>query len=161
VPKQQLLDRIANAEDLVARRINEDQPGVRFLRRYLRLLLDVDIAVGDAQFREHIGQTLVDLVALCLGAKSDAAELAKCRGLRFAGLQAVKAEISAGFSRHEFSVGQVAVNLSVTPRYVQELLHESGETFTERVLELRLQKARTMLASRSCDHLRIIEIAFA
>src|SRR5262245_6963691 len=161
VPKQQLLDRIANAEDLVARRINEDQPSVRFLRRYLRPLLDVDIAVGDPQFEEHISQTLVDLVALCLGAKGDAAELAKCRGLKFARLQAVKAEISAGFNRPEFSVGQVAVNLGVTPRYVQELLHESGETFTERVVELRLQKARTMLASRSCDHLRIIEIAFA
>jgi uncharacterized membrane protein YkvA (DUF1232 family)/AraC-like DNA-binding protein len=161
VPKGRLLDLIANAEDLVARRINEDQPGVRFLRSYLRLLLDVDIAAGDRQFEEHIGQTLIDLVALCLGAKGDPAELAKCRGLKFARLRAVKAEISAGFSRPEFSVDQIAMNLGVTPRYVQELLHESGETFTDRVLELRLQKARTMLASRSCDHLRIIEIAFA
>ena len=80
---------------------------------------------------------------------SDAAALAKVRGLKFARLRTIKAEIRAGFSQPDFSVGQVAMKLAVTPRYVQELLQETGETFTERVLELRLQKARTMLASRA------------
>ena len=161
VPRAHLLELMPNAEDLVARWVDENQPGVRFLRSYLKLLLDADIEAGDPQLKEHIGQTLIDLVALCLGAAGEAAELAKVRGLKSARLRAIKAEIKAGFSQHEFSVGQVAVHLGVTPRYVQALLHGLGQTFTERVLELRLQKARTMLASRRCDHLWIIEIASA
>ena len=86
---------------------------------------------------QGIGETLIDLVALCLGAGREAAEIAQARGLRFARLQAIKSEIDAGFNRPGFSIGQVAKNVGVTPRYVQELL----------------------LAIPRYDHLKIIEIA--
>ena len=44
---------------------------------------------------------------------------------------------------------------------VQELLSETGMSFTGRVLELRLQKARAMLADPQHDHLRVSDIAYA
>jgi AraC-like DNA-binding protein len=161
VPRARLLELVANAEDFVARRVDQDELAARFLRNYLKLLLDPDISAGDEQLNDHIGQTLIELVALCLGAEHDAAELAQVRGLKFARLRNINAEIKAGFSQPDFSVGQVAMKLAVTPRYVQELLQETGETFTERVLELRLQKARKMLASRGSDHIRILEVALS
>jgi transcriptional regulator GlxA family with amidase domain len=40
-------------------------------------------------------------------------------------------------------------------------LHETGLSLAERVLELRLQKARAMLADPRHDRLKIIEIAYA
>ena len=53
----------------------------------------------------------------------------------------------------------MASKLRVTPRYVQKLLHDTGSSFTERVLELRLQKARAMIASPHHDRLMVREIA--
>ena len=134
---------------------------VRFLRSYLKLLLDPDIGTGDPQLKDHIGQNLIELVALCLGTEHEPTELEQGRGLKFARLRNIKAEIRAGFSQPDFCVGRVATKLGVTPRYVQELLQEAGETFTERVLELRLQKALNMLMSRDFDYLRILEVALA
>jgi AraC-like DNA-binding protein len=55
----------------------------------------------------------------------------------------------------------VSRRLGLSPRYVRDLLHESGAGFTERVLELRLQEARAVLASARGDRLRISEIALA
>jgi AraC-like DNA-binding protein len=49
----------------------------------------------------------------------------------------------------------------MSPRYLQHLLHETGVTFTEHVNELRLRKARRMLASPLHDALKIKDIAQA
>lgn len=49
----------------------------------------------------------------------------------------------------------------MSPRYVQDLLHEAGTTFTERVAELRLQKARTLLEKRCSLGRRIVAIVLA
>ena len=51
--------------------------------------------------------------------------------------------------------------IGLSPNYIQKLLHESGQSFTERVLELRLAKARAMLADRRNDGLKVSEIALA
>lgn len=46
-------------------------------------------------------------------------------------------------------------------RYVQDLLHDTGVSFVERVAELRLQKARRMLRDHACDAMTIADIAYA
>lgn len=76
-------------------------------------------------------------------------------------MQTIQAQIRNGFSQPELSVKLIAAKLGVSPRYVQELLHKAGTTFTDRVKDLRLQKAHAMLTDRNCDHLRIIDIAYA
>lgn len=105
--------------------------------------------------------TLLDLVALCLGAEEEAAEIATMRGLRAARLQGVLAEIRTGFAEPSFSSAHVAARLGLSERYMQDLLQETGRTFSERVLELRLQKARAMLADRAHDGLKIGDLAYA
>ena len=55
----------------------------------------------------------------------------------------------------------VAAKLGLTPRYVQDLLYDAGSSFTERVLELRLQKAQTMLSDPRHVHLQIGQLAYA
>jgi transcriptional regulator GlxA family with amidase domain len=98
---------------------------------------------------------------LALGATGDAAELATRRGLRAARAREIVAEISAGFADLAFSQGSLACKLGLSARYVQDLLQDTGVSFSERVLELRLQKARSMLADRRHDRLKVSEIAFA
>jgi len=51
--------------------------------------------------------------------------------------------------------------LGLSRRYVNTLLPESGGTFTERVLELRLLKARTMLSDIRNDAMKVSDIALA
>ena len=161
MPRAHLIAHVGRAEDLVAHRIDGDQPAVRFLRKYLKLAIEPDSTNDDPALTEHVGNTLIVLTALCLGAGRAAVEPAQTHGLRAARLLAIKTEISAGFSQPNFSERQVAAKLGLTSRYVQEVLHETGTTFTNQVLELRLQKARGMLANPRNNHLRIIEIAYA
>jgi len=112
-------------------------------------------------FREHIGTTITDLIVLALGAERDAVEIARLRGLRAARLREILAQISTHFSDPAFSSAEVARHLGVTPRYVNDLLQETGESLAERVLELRLQKARAMLSNSHGDRMRITDIAHA
>jgi AraC-like DNA-binding protein len=76
-------------------------------------------------------------------------------------LREILAEIRASFPNLAFSPRTLAQKLGLSARYVQDLLQETGISFTERVLELRLQKARTMLMSRQHERLKVGEIAYA
>jgi AraC-like DNA-binding protein len=83
------------------------------------------------------------------------------RGLRAARRHEIVREIRACFADPEFSAQKLALRMGVTDRYVQDLLHECGPTFSQRLLELRLQRARTMLEDRRYDRLKVSEIANA
>jgi AraC-like DNA-binding protein len=159
VPRKKLLDRIPNADDLAVQLLDSSNDALRHLRRYLEFLLGSDGIGDDPALIAHVETTLVDLVALSLGAHGDTAEMARMRGLRYARVQAVLAEIQKGFAEPSFSVSAAAGKLGLSGRYVQDLLQETGVSFTERVLELRLQRARTMLADRRNDRLKVSDIA--
>lgn len=159
--RPQLLELVPNAEDVTAVPLVADRAAVRLLGRYLAILAATPEVADDSTLLAHVGQTLIDLIALALGAGRDAAATAGARGLRSARLQDIVAEIMRGFPDPAFNPSDVARKLHVTQRYVQKLLHDTGSSFTERVLELRLQKARGMLASERHDRLRVQEIASA
>lgn len=161
IPHGRLKDLVANVEDLVAKPIRSDNAAMRHLHRYVGFLAAPGGLEDDADMIAHAETTLTDLLALALGAGRDVAEMAQMRGLRAARLQDILKEIRAGFANPGFSPDDVARRLRVTPRYVQNLLQEAGSSFTERVLELRLQRARATLADSRCDRMKIGEIAEA
>lgn len=159
VPRESLASLVANVEELVNRPLDSGTTPMRHLRRYLQLVLGPDGVGSDAALDASIGRTLLDLVALALGADREAAELAQMRGLRAARLRVVLAEIKASFTDPACSAQRVGLKLGLSARTIQDLLQESGTSFTDRVLELRLQRARRLLTSADGDHLMIIEIA--
>jgi AraC-like DNA-binding protein len=161
LPRRRLLEFVANVEDLAGAPLDHTRPAMRYLHRYLDILLDFDAVGDDDALRAHIGTTLFDLTALALGATRESAELARMRGLRAARLQEIRAQIKVGFADPAFTVQGLASRLGLSPRYIQDLLHDTGHSFTERLLELRLQKARTMLADQRHDGMRAIDIACA
>ena len=161
VPRVHLEDLVAGVEDLVARPLDANTPAMRHLRRYASLLAEAGGPGDDPDLIAHIETTLTDLIALALGAGRDATEVARMRGLRAARLQDILSDIRAGFTNPRFSPNDIARRLGVTPRYIQILLQEAGSSFTERVLELRLQRARSMLFDLRCDRMKIGEIAEA
>jgi AraC-like DNA-binding protein len=101
------------------------------------------------------------IFGLLLGAEKETAEVAAARGLRAARLREILARIKTGFADPGFSSERVAASLGLSRRYVNELLYESGTNFADRVLELRLEKARAMLADARHDRKRIGDIALA
>lgn len=161
IPQPRLQDHVAGLEDLVAKPLDSRTPAMRHLGRYLTLLVESGGPGDDPDLTAHIETTLLDLMTLALGAGRDASEIAHMRGLRAARLQDILANIRAGFANPDFSPDEIASRLGVTPRYVQTLLQEAGSTFTERVLELRLQRARDMLSDPRSDRMKIGEIAEA
>jgi AraC-like DNA-binding protein len=159
VPRDRLLERVANAEDLVMRPVDPSLPAVRHLTRYMDFLLASDELADAPQVAGRVSETLLDLLVLALAGRGDETELASSRGLRAARLQAVLSEIAGGYMRPDLSPQTVAAKLGLSARYVQKLLHESGATFTERVLELRLQQARAMLGNPRHDAIKVSDIA--
>jgi AraC-like DNA-binding protein len=160
VPQAQLRELVANAEDLLGRPL-PSRGAARLLRSYLGILPTPKEFADAPGLLAHVGETLADLVALALGAGRDATEIASMRGLRAARLREIVAAIREGFADPAFSVQSLARKLGMTPRYIQHLLQETDQSFTERVLELRLQRARAMLADPRHGHLKTGEIAAA
>jgi AraC-like DNA-binding protein len=160
VPVAAIAPLVPDIGAVVARRVPADSEALRLLTRYLELLQDRSVPVVP-QLQNLAATHVYDLLAVALGATDEAGEIASGRGLRAARLQTIVAEIKARFADPGFSPGDVARVLGVSPRYVQDLLHDTGSSFTERVIELRLQKARATLASARGASLKIIDVAYA
>jgi len=158
VPKSALRGAVKDLDSSICRPIPAATPALRMLRRYVSTMLE---NAGTPELRPLMAAHARDLVTLILGATRDAAEAAKSGGLRAARLQAVLSEIEANFARPEFSTEYLARKLGLSPRYMQELLQEEGASFTERVLELRLQRARAILADQRNNGRNVLEIALA
>lgn len=95
----------------------------------------------------HIASHLADLISLGLGARGDAAELARRGGLRAARLEAVLRALKKAYTDPELTAARLADALNLSERYVNRLLFETGASFGTRLLELRLQKALQLLAA--------------
>jgi AraC-like DNA-binding protein len=102
-----------------------------------------------------------ELVALTVGATRDAAEIARGSGLRAARLVKVLQAIDAGILDAGLSAASVAARLGVTPRYVHLLLEETGQTFSQYILEKRLVRAMRHLRDPRQSGRRIADVAFA
>jgi len=161
IPRPLLLNLVPHADDQAMLFLDSAHPVVRHLQRTMDFLLDSNDVPESPELSSRTGAAFLDLVALALGARGDTAEVATARGLRAARLREALSIIEARFTEPDLSTEIVANALGLSRRYVNNLLLESGKTFAERVLELRLIKARAMLSDIRNDTMRIGEIAFA
>lgn len=161
IPRAELLKRVPHADERPAVLLDGSNPVVRHLERTLDFLLDADELAEAPVLSQRAGTMLADLMALVLGAEGETAEIAAARGLRAARLRELVSMIEARFSDGALSTAAIANSLGLSRRYVNDLLLESGKTFSERVLELRLQKARAMLADFRHDGKKVSDIALA
>lgn len=159
VPAQLLRSTVSKPDDLVARAIPAGSEALTLLAGYTELLRRQGTIASPALV-SLATNTLLDLMALALGARGEEQEIASGRGLRNARLHAILGQIAARYADVAFSTRDVALALGLSPRYVNELLHQSGTNFSDRVLELRLQHARALLCNPRHDATRIGDIAY-
>lgn len=158
VPRETLEKAFAKIDDRLALTIGAGNEALDMLKRYCSFLRSGPALVSP-DLVAHATETIVDLLGLATGAKGEPAELAGLRGLRAARLQAILDKIRDNFADPAISAQRIAQQLRLSPRYVHDLLQETGTSFAARVLELRLQRAHRMLADRRNDRMRISEIA--
>src|SRR6185369_10376785 len=112
------------------------------------------------QMQRSISTHLADLAATALGASGDAAAFAADRGIRHARLEAIKNHVAAHFSKADLTADQVAKRLGITPRYIRKLLESAGTTFTDLVLQSRLEHAHRLLRDPRMRKRPISNIAY-
>lgn len=88
-------------------------------------------------------------------------EVASKNSLRASRVASVLQQIEDGYADHQFSTRTLAAKLGLSVRYVQDLLQGSGSSITDRIMDLRLKKAREMLTSDRAGSLKISEVAMS
>jgi AraC-like DNA-binding protein len=130
----------------------------RLLSNYLEALAAEDFL--DPRAADLFGVHLVDLTVLALGATGEAQRLAEQRGGRSVRRTAILHEIESSVADPKLDAEIVAVRLGITPRYVHMLLEETGQTFSEHLLEKRLARAVELLRDPRQLGRKIADIAF-
>lgn len=157
IPRKTINLAVNGLEAMVARRLAGNE-ALRLLTAYTASLGAQELV--SPALRQACATHLVDLVTLAIGANRDATEMAKGRGLQAARLKAIKSDILLLLSNEELSVIEVARRHRVTPRYVQLLFEADGKTFSEYVVERRLDRAYRMLMEARFSDWTIGAIAF-
>lgn len=142
-----------NAGAAAGRRIPRDTEALTLLRNYVTNLPD---RIADPQLGRLSATHVYDLIALAIGATNDGRDIAQTRGVRAARLEAIKADVIANVT---LDLERIARRQGISPRYIQMLFEGSGTTFSEFLVERRLDVARTMLSSPRYETWSVTAIA--
>ena len=159
VPRSAIAPLVPKLENVTMRRITKDTSGLRLLRKYLDVVADDEALAASASQRLIVGH-FYDLVALALGASSDAKALAADRTVGAVRLAAIKADILANLDDGKLNVTAVATRHRLTVRYLHKLFESDGITYSEFVLGERLARAYCLLTNPLHSGRAISTIAF-
>lgn len=158
LPRKIVDDKFPGMEGRQGALIPAESEALTLLRNYLSMLEAMELPEESVLF-DHISETVVDLLGLATGAKGGEAELSGTRGLRAGRLQAVLKQIKSNYRNPALSASLVGLQLGLSGRYVRDLLAATGASFSERILELRLQDAKAMLTDPRHQDKKIGDIA--
>jgi AraC-like DNA-binding protein len=160
IPRQTMQTLLPRADRLAGAKLDRDGVARRLLFGHLGGMLDLG-SNGDERALQLFGEHILDLVALALGAEGDARELVEQRSMGAVRRAAILREIENYRSDPNLSATAVASRHGITPRYLRLLLEETGRTFSEHVLEKRLEKACELLRDPRQRDQKVSTIAFA
>jgi AraC-like DNA-binding protein len=160
-PQSILSDMGAKLDEWLMHPIPRDSEALQLFGHYsggmLRGALPINTPAPQALTTAHFH----DLVKLAFAPGNRAMpEAPPPRHRRMARLDAIKADVDLGLGRRDLTTDLIARLHRVTPRYVQKLFETEGTTFSQFVLERRLERAQSLL--RSPEHMArsISEVAY-
>ncbi|MCB1543005.1 MAG: helix-turn-helix transcriptional regulator [Methylobacteriaceae bacterium] len=142
-----------NVGAAAALRIPRDVEALSLLRAYIASMPQ---RIADPRLGKLAAAHIYDLLSLAIGATREGREIANQRGVRAARLEAIKASLLGDAT---LDIDHLAARHGISPRYIQMLFEQTGTTFSEFVLERKLEAARSMLASPRYATWSIAEIA--
>ena len=158
VPRESITRLRPDLNGLAGVRLNRDDAARRLLFGYL----DGSLSAGlqhDAPATRLFGEHVLDLIGLALGSEGDERQIAEERGLPAARRASILREIAVRCLDPKLNAASVAMHLGVTPRYVRLLLEETGRSFSEHLLERRLECAAAMLRNPAKKYCKVADIA--
>lgn len=140
IPRQRLVGRLGQTERMTARAVRGDSLLGALTVPFFQQLSSVVSQIDPAMAR-RLSSVAVDLVTAALGdlTSSDAHQPSwagtalKCRA---------KAVIEESLNDPELNTERVAAALGISPRYLQSLFREDGETVSDCIWRRRLERAR-------------------
>jgi AraC-like DNA-binding protein len=142
-PRTALAQRLDDLDNSVMRRIPRNDGSLRLLLGYLRLV-QADPGPNRLALQQVVTGHIHDVAALAIGANREAREQGK-GAVGAARLAAAIGYIGKHFADPALTLASVAHHQQISPRYLQELLEQSGASFVARVNELRLKRAFALL----------------
>lgn len=158
VPRRRMAALLPGFVGFSGARLDKDESAKRLLFGYLDGSFGVDFSGNERAAQLHEDH-LIGLIALALGAQGDARRMAEENGVRTVRRAAILREIDVFFPDPGLSGTMVAARFGITPRYLHKLLAETGKSFSEHLMDARLQRAHALLCDPGNRHLRISSIA--
>ncbi|MBF56459.1 MAG: AraC family transcriptional regulator [Halomonas sp.] len=103
---------------------------------------------------------LLDLAALSVGASRDIEITARHRGLKQARLRAVKADLRISAWHGDTSLSWLAKRHGVSPGYIRAMFEQEGQSFTDYLLGIRLERVFRCLRSPAHAHKKVADIIY-
>jgi AraC-like DNA-binding protein len=157
VPRDALTARVTNVDSLTMRPISRRTEALRLLMTYLKSALKEGV-LATPKLRDVVVTHIHDLVALTISESAPLGE-SSASAIVAARHSAALDHIVGHFQDPELSLEAVARCQGISPRYLQHLMTSSGTSFTERVNELRLQRAFALLIEPHDSVRRISDVA--
>ncbi|RYE32523.1 MAG: AraC family transcriptional regulator [Hyphomicrobiales bacterium] len=139
--------------------IPRSNPGLQALAHYGALLLRGLLPLNSAELQALAKAHVHDLIAAALADREPAAPAAMA-DRRAGRLAAIKADIEARLERRELGVEMIATLHGVSARAVQKLFEAEERTFSDYVLERRLDRAWHRLVTAEGAALTISAVAY-
>jgi len=157
LPRAVVTANVFDIDAALMRPVDKDTAALQLLAHYggaiLRGMLPLTSLAQQRTAANHI-QDLVGLIFAEDGKTPDA------QGIGAARLRAIKADIEENIGLFELSADMIATRQKVSPRYVQKLFESEGLSFSEFVLERRLERAWQLLRRPAALSRTISSIAF-
>jgi AraC-like DNA-binding protein len=158
VPTCLVKDRVPYADDLTATVFSGGTPMVAIFLNYARSCLKYGPELTDEQ--PGVLRCLMDLFALAISASNSAAMSAET-SVRVAHRHRALRFIEANFASPDLHSGTVARALRLSPRYLQKIFADRGETLSRLIRARRIAEARRLLECNETRKASVAQVAYA
>lgn len=157
VPRKIMNTLVRSGDDLLGKQVPAESEVIKHLVRYTGILRG-RTEIAPSALADHIETTLLDLIVLALDQKDELTSIASGRGLQAARAQAILDDLHRHFANSALTPNVLARRHGVSERYVHTLLEHTGKTFSEHLLDVRLERARSMLRNPQFANMSIAQI---
>lgn len=157
LPRHLLMPRLKAPREATAVRLTDDGALGTVAGTYMRSLLHCSEAIPQAA-QQTMVDTLGNLLSIALGATVDTRERGReavRQGLR----ESIDSYVATRIADPELSVSAVAARFRISPRYLHKLFEDQGQSFSQGVLEQRLERCKRDLLDPAQASMPISRIA--
>jgi AraC-like DNA-binding protein len=158
VPRESLRRRVSGIENLTAISFTPDRPLEKLAFSFISSVAEIAGQL-EADTAQRLADQAIDLVAVAMSERLGAAPLSSSSH-RAALLCRIKTYILAHLHDPDLNLGDTAVALGISSRYVNDLLADEATSFQRYVLAQRLERCKRDLSSPMLAQQHVGEIAF-